>query len=72
MRGANMRHYGSISPKLSAWCVLFFTVNLANRRSRILTEYIDSLRRAFRETRQIRPFTIEPGRMYGSGMTDSA
>jgi REP-associated tyrosine transposase len=37
----------------------FFTVNLAERRLRLLTEHIDTLRIAFRETRQNHPFTIE-------------
>ncbi|MEH2535679.1 REP element-mobilizing transposase RayT [Bradyrhizobium sp. AZCC 1588] len=30
----------------------FFTVNLADRRLRLLTEYVETLRAAFRETRQ--------------------
>jgi putative transposase len=30
----------------------FFTVNLAERRLRLLTDHIDLLRGAFRETRQ--------------------
>ncbi len=37
----------------------FFTVNLADRRLRLLTEYIDELRAAFRETRRSHPFTTE-------------
>ncbi|MCP3465385.1 transposase [Bradyrhizobium sp. CCGUVB23] len=37
----------------------FFTVNLAERRLRLLTEHIEVLRIAFRETRQNHPFTIE-------------
>jgi putative transposase len=37
----------------------FFTVNLANRRSRLLTERVDDLRTAFRETRRRHPFTID-------------
>ena len=37
----------------------FFTVNLAERRLGLLTEYIDELRGAFRETQQDHPFTIE-------------
>ena len=36
----------------------FFTVNLAERRLRLLTEHIEVLRIAFRETRQNHPFTI--------------
>jgi REP element-mobilizing transposase RayT len=40
----------------------FFTVNLAQRRLRLLTDYIDTLRTAFRETRQDHPFTIEASR----------
>jgi putative transposase len=39
--------------------VLFFTVNLAERRSWLLAEHIDLLRTAFRETRLRHPFTIE-------------
>src|SRR5580692_10553549 len=37
----------------------FFTVNLAERRLRLLTEQIDELRTAFRETRRHHPFTID-------------
>jgi putative transposase len=37
----------------------FFTVNLADRRLRLLTEYIGSLRTAFREVRARHPFTID-------------
>lgn len=37
----------------------FFTVNLADRRLRLLTEHIDELRMAFRETRQRHPFTTD-------------
>jgi putative transposase len=37
----------------------FFTVNLAERRLRLLTEHIDELRDAFRQTRRDHPFTIE-------------
>ncbi len=37
----------------------FFTVNLAERRLRLLTQHIDELRGAFRETRQRHPFTID-------------
>jgi REP-associated tyrosine transposase len=37
----------------------FFTVNLAERRRRLLTEQIDKLRIAFRETRQRHPFKID-------------
>ncbi|WOH68374.1 REP-associated tyrosine transposase [Bradyrhizobium sp. BWA-3-5] len=37
----------------------FFTVNLADRRSRLLTEHVDVLRFAFRETRERHPFTID-------------
>jgi putative transposase len=36
----------------------FFTVNLAERRLRLLTDHIDKLRTAFRETRRHHPFTI--------------
>jgi putative transposase len=37
----------------------FFTVNLAERRLRLLTENIGALRAAFRDTRTTHPFTIE-------------
>jgi hypothetical protein len=37
----------------------FFTVNLADRRSGVLTERVDLLRSAFRYTRARHPFTIE-------------
>ncbi len=37
----------------------FFTANLAERRLQLLTEYIDELRAAFRETRRHHPFTID-------------
>jgi putative transposase len=37
----------------------FFTVNLAERRLRLLTEHIEELRAAFRETRRRHPFTID-------------
>jgi putative transposase len=37
----------------------FFTVNLADRRPRLLTQHIDELRTAFRETRRDHPFTVE-------------
>ena len=37
----------------------FFAVNLADRRLRLLTERIDELPTAFRETRRRHPFTID-------------
>jgi len=37
----------------------FFTVNLAERQMRLLTDHIDMLRAAFRETRRHHPFTID-------------
>jgi putative transposase len=37
----------------------FFTVNLAERRLRLLTEHIDELRAAVRETRRRHPFSID-------------
>ena len=37
----------------------FFTVNLAERRSHVLTEHIGALRAAFRETKANHPFNIE-------------
>ena len=37
----------------------FFTVNLADRRLRLLIEHIDELRAAIREVRERHPFTID-------------
>jgi putative transposase len=37
----------------------FFTVNLEDRRLRLLTDHIDLLRAAFRDTRSRHPFTID-------------
>jgi putative transposase len=37
----------------------FFTVNLAERESRLLTDRVDSLRAAFRYARARYPFTVE-------------
>ena len=37
----------------------FFTVALANRRSSVLVDHVDSLRTAFRLTRKERPFSID-------------
>jgi putative transposase len=37
----------------------FFTVNLAERRLRLLTQHIDQLRSALRQTRERHPFTID-------------
>jgi hypothetical protein len=37
----------------------FFTVNLAERRLALLTDHVELLRGAFRETRQRHPFTID-------------
>jgi putative transposase len=37
----------------------FFTVNLEDRRRTLLTDHIDLLRRALRETRSRHPFSIE-------------
>jgi putative transposase len=37
----------------------FFTVNLSDRRRRLLTEHIELLRRAVRRTQERHPFTIE-------------
>lgn len=37
----------------------FFTVTLADRRADWLTDYIETLRDAFRRVRQSRPFTID-------------
>lgn len=37
----------------------FFTVNLAERNRKLLTEHIDALRDAFREIKQAHPFQID-------------
>jgi putative transposase len=37
----------------------FFTVNLADRRLHLLTQHIEALRSAFRETRRRHPFIID-------------
>jgi putative transposase len=37
----------------------FFTVNVAERRLRLLTDHIEELRTAFRKTRRRHPFTID-------------
>jgi putative transposase len=37
----------------------FFTVNLAERKSRLLTDRIDLLRQAFREVGHAHPFTLD-------------
>src|ERR1700738_4642275 len=37
----------------------FFTVYLAERHLHLLTEHVDKLRTAFRETRRHHPFTID-------------
>jgi putative transposase len=37
----------------------FFTVNLAERRLRLLVEHVDTLRSAFRQVRARHPFTVE-------------
>jgi putative transposase len=37
----------------------FFTVNLAERHLQLLTEHIDELRAAFRQTRERHPFTTD-------------
>jgi putative transposase len=37
----------------------FFTVNLAERRLRLLSDHVDLLREAFRSARHCHPFTIE-------------
>jgi len=37
----------------------FFTVNLAERRLRLLTEHIEELRTALRQTHRHHPFTID-------------
>ncbi len=37
----------------------FFTVNLAERRLRLLTDHVELLRRAFRYVRKRHPFVID-------------
>ena len=37
----------------------FFTVNPADRRSRVLVEHVDALRDAVRKVRAVRPFHID-------------
>src|SRR5689334_3045228 len=37
----------------------FFTVNLADRRQRLLSERVEMLRAAFRKVRACHPFTVE-------------
>jgi putative transposase len=37
----------------------FFTVNLAERRLKLLTDHVEKLRTAFREVRRNHPFTID-------------
>ena len=49
----NYRRY-----RLKGGCY-FFTVALAERRSRLLTEHIQALRTAFREVKLAHPFTME-------------
>jgi REP element-mobilizing transposase RayT len=44
--------------QLAGGC-FFFTVNLAERHLRLLTEHIDQLRTAFRQTRKHHPLTID-------------
>ncbi len=36
----------------------FFTVNLLERRRRLLVERVDALRQAFHATRSVRPFVL--------------
>src|SRR5580704_1997969 len=62
---STMRFIATCSPKIAApprsrcgGC-FFFTVNLAERHLHLLTEHIDKLRTAFRETRRHHPFTID-------------
>jgi putative transposase len=39
--------------------IYFFTVTLADRRSKVLVDHVESLRDAFRAARRERPFTID-------------
>ena len=51
--------YGPIPAQLCEGGTFFFTVALANRRSRMLTEHIDALRNTFRIARRERPFDVD-------------
>ena len=51
--------HGSLSTKFPGRRNVLFTVTLADRRSRVLVENIDLLRRAFRTTRRECPFSID-------------
>ena len=55
---AKMQH-DQLSPQPACRGCFFFTVNLAERHLHLLTEHIDKLRTAFRETRRHHPFTID-------------
>jgi putative transposase len=48
-----------LSAQFRSWRQLFFTVNLADRRLRLLTEHIELLRAAFRYTKARHPFIVE-------------
>ena len=37
----------------------FFTVNLLNRRTRLLTDYIEALRDSFRKVREVHPYHVD-------------
>jgi putative transposase len=53
-----MRHADYRRPPVAGAC-WFFTVNLLDRTSRLLTEHIGVLRNSLRHTRQRRPFHID-------------
>src|SRR3954451_7680881 len=53
------RPHDRLSAQLRCRGSFLFTVNLAERRLALLTEHIDALRIAFRDTRLHHPFTIE-------------
>jgi chromosome condensin MukBEF ATPase and DNA-binding subunit MukB len=42
----------------------FFTVNLEDRKQKLLTERIDALRGAFREIKQAHPFQIDAEKLF--------
>ena len=44
---------------LSPGGTFFFTVNLSQRRWRLLTQHVDQLRRAFRKVRHRHPFVVD-------------
>jgi putative transposase len=54
-----MSSNGPISAQLIPGGTWFFTVTLADRRSKALAEHVEALRLAFRTARRERPFCID-------------